>query len=49
MCYSGCQYENRNGGCNKPGNKVCPEIEYEFNEEIEEDEESERLSSESGR
>lgn len=23
MCYSGCQYENRNGGCNKPANIIC--------------------------
>lgn len=25
MCYSGCIYENRNGGCNKGINKMCPQ------------------------
>ena len=24
MCYSGCQFENRNGGCKKPFDKLCP-------------------------
>ena len=26
MCYCGCSYENRNGGCGKPFNKICPQI-----------------------
>ena len=50
MCYCGCPYENFNGGCNKPGNKCCPEIEDEFNEKIEEvieREKSKRLGSKS--
>ena len=49
MCYSGCQYENRSGGCNKPGNKCCPEIEDEFNEKIEEVIEREKSKRFSGK
>ena len=36
MCYSGCKYENHNGGCNKPVNKACPQREEEWAERIEE-------------
>ena len=25
MCYNECEFENRNGGCNKPVNKQCPD------------------------
>ncbi len=38
MCYCGCQYENRNGGCNKPVNKICPETLDDWDEEEEEGE-----------
>ena len=37
MCYSGCRYENKNGGCKKPANKICPE---KLNEEKEDDPEN---------
>ena len=39
MCYCGCQYENRNGGCNKPANKICPETldDWDKKEEGEDD------------
>lgn len=50
MCYSGCQYENRNGGCNKPYDKGCPEKEDEWNNKIEElikNEKSKRFSGKS--
>lgn len=35
MCYSGCKYENRAGGCSKPYNKKCPADIDEKIEEIE--------------
>lgn len=25
MCYSGCRHENKNGGCSKGVNDVCPD------------------------
>ena len=24
MCYNGCNFENKEGGCKKPFNKICP-------------------------
>ena len=34
MCYSGCKYENRQGGCKKPYDKKCPmEIDEKLQEE----------------
>ena len=35
MCYSGCPYENRNGGCKKPINKICPQIADEIKDKEE--------------
>lgn len=38
MCYSGCEFENRSGGCKKPYDKICPmEIEEEKEQEFEEE------------
>lgn len=45
MCYCGCQYENRNGGCNKPANKICPETLDDWDEE-EKEGENDRTDSE---
>ena len=37
MCYSGCEHENRSGGCRKPIDKPCPMDVDEEREEEEDD------------